>query len=179
MKVVLAPVGTRGCSAASGVGGGAVAGRAWGDVLCGRELCPVGAGDRPELCPRRSRAGDADSRARREPGRPFAGARASRMVLDEQLELVRPACQGADILVGTSVLLMGPSIAAGLRIPLLHGLHSELFADRGTSATVWFPAVAASLAESLAVAAYGLGRKPDDASPHQPLARSAFAAGRR
>ena len=67
------------------------------------------------------------------------GPRQSCMVLDEQLELVRPACQGADILVGTSVLLMGPSIAAGLRIPLLHGLHSELLADRELPPPFGFP----------------------------------------
>ena len=118
MKVVLAPVGTRGDVQPLLALGVALSQAGHGVTFCAAESYAPLVREAGLSYARGGREMETLIRERGESlGNPFAGARASRMVLDEQFELVRPACQGADVLIGTSVLLLGPSIAAGLRIP--------------------------------------------------------------
>lgn len=50
-------------------------------------------------------------------GNPIAVMRAGRAVIDEQFGVLHAACAGADLLVGTILLSMGPTVAEARRIP--------------------------------------------------------------
>lgn len=118
MKVVLAPVGTRG-DVQPMIGLGVALQRAGHAVtLCAAENYADWIREHGLTYARGGRDAETLMRERGESmGNPIAVLRGARDVIDEPFVLLRDACQGADLLIGTVLLTIGPSIAEGLGIP--------------------------------------------------------------
>jgi vancomycin aglycone glucosyltransferase len=118
MKVVLAPLGTRG-DVQPMIGLGVALQRAGHAVtLCAAENyadwirsfgLPYCRGGRDAEALIRERGESMEN--------PIAVLRGARDVIDEPFPLLRTACEGADLLIGTVLLTLGPSVAEALGIP--------------------------------------------------------------
>jgi len=118
VKVVLAPVGTRG-DVQPMIGLGVALQRAGHAVtLCAAENDADWVREHGLAYARGGRDAETLIRERGESmGNPIAVLRGARDVIDEPFALLRAACHDADLLIGTVLLTLGPSIAEGLGIP--------------------------------------------------------------
>ncbi len=118
MKVVLAPVGTRGDVQPMIALGLALQRAGHAVTLCAAENYADWIREHGLDYARGGRDAETLVRERGESmGNPIAVLRGARDVIDEPFVPLRAACQGADLLIGTVLLTIGPSIAAGLGIP--------------------------------------------------------------